>query len=335
MIERPSGDFIQWLRAFYYIAESGSVSGAAARMGLRQPAVTYLLQALERYLGSRLFVRGQRNMLLTQEGERLMERCIPLFELVREIRAEVGTDAEQHLRGEVSLTTIHAVGQTYLPERLAAFNQQHPQVSFRIVSATEINLVLGHVLGADMDMAIVPGDTFPPSLVARPLFASRLVLAVPRAWASERGWLFRRDAEGCLADFTQLNGLPFIRFVPSTRLSQLIAGELAHRRATPRTVITANNSTLLVQYARAGLGLTVLDDFTLSHHADLFDRYPLPGQAAHRVYHLVTRTNRYLPPQSSTFIRFLLEGEGRGEEAHQSHRTPATVASTTGSQGVE
>lgn len=307
MIERLSGDFIQWLRAFYYVAEQGSVSGAAAAMGLRQPAVTYLLQALERSLGSRLFVRSQKNMLLTQEGERLMERCIPLFELVREIRAEVGTDAERQLRGEISLTTIHAVGQIYLPTRIAAFSRQHPQVSFRVTSATEISLVLGHVLGADMDLAIVPGDNFPPSLVARPLFASRLVLAVPKICAEERGWVFKRDEDGCLADFSQLNGLPFIRFTPSTRLSQLIAGELAQRHATPHIVATANNSTLLVQYARAGLGLTILDDFTLSHHGERFDLYPLPGQAARRGYHLVTRTNRYLPPQSSAFIRFLLE----------------------------
>ena len=309
MIERPSGDFIQWMRAFYYIAESGGVSSAAERMGLRQPAVTYLLRSLEQYLGSRLFFRGQKPMRLTPEGERLMERCIPLFEMVREIRAEVGSAAEPSLRGEVSVATIHAVAQTYLPEVLAAFSREHPGVQFRTVSATEISLVLGHVLGADLDMAIVPGEQFPPSLVTRPLFTARLVLAVPKAWASERGWLFTRDACGHLADFSPLHDQPFIRFVPTTRLSQQITVELQRHNVTPRTVATANNSTLLVQYARAGLGMTILDDFALSTHADLFDQYPLPGSDALRVYHLLTRANRYLPPQSAAFARFLQEEE--------------------------
>ncbi len=310
MIERLSGDFIQWLRAFYYVESTGSVSGAAERMELRQPTVSYLLQALERDLGSRLFRRTGKTMRLTPEGEKLKVRCGLLFDLIREIRAEASQ--VDTLSGEISLATIHTVGQNYLADKLAAFSLLHPDVTFRIFSATEINVALSHILSSDLDMGVVPGGDFPPALTSQPLFSSRLVLAVSRRYSFERGWVFDVDEQGFLSDLLQINNLPFICFSSSTHIARYIEAELKRAGATPKIVATANNSTLLMEYAKAGLGLTILDDVTLSQCADQFTIYPLRWEKNVRTNHLVTRSSRYLPPQSVAFIEFLAQKETKG-----------------------
>lgn len=320
MIDRFSGDFIQWMRAFYFVAQCGGVSSAAERMGLRQPAVSHLVQALEKDLGVRLFLRGPRSMALTLEGEQLMERCLPLFELIREIKTEVGEAVREVLKGEIRVVTTHSVAQNYLPTRLSVFADQHSDVRFQVTGVAEMSMILGYVLGAEYDMGIVTGVGLPASLVCRPLFTSRLVLAVPKDMAVARGWQFQCDAQGWLTDLQQLNGVPFVRFTPTTAMGSYIDRELSHNKVTPRTVATVNTSTLLRQYMATGLGVAVTDEFSLENEgtmqtpqSDDFDRYPLPGDEALRQYYLITRAKRYLPPQAIAFMRYLLCEEGQFE----------------------
>lgn len=309
MIERPSGDFIQWLRAFYYVAKTGGVSSAAETMGLRQPAVSHLIHALETDLGVRLFVRGPRSMTPTMEGEQLMERCLTLFELIREIKTEVGETTREFLKGEIRVATTHSVAQNYLGSRLGDFMVKHEEVRFQVTGVAEISMVLGYVLGAEYDMGIATGSSFPSSLVARPLFASRLVLAVPKGLAQTRGWQFRCDPQGWLTDLRQLNGVPFVRFTPTTIMGGFIDHELARQHVTLRPVATVNTSTLLKRYMETGLGVTIIDEFSLAEDLEHFDRYPLPGDEALRIYSLVTRAKRYLPPQALAFMHALLAEE--------------------------
>lgn len=311
MIERPSGDFIQWLRAFYYVATCGGVSSAAVRMGLRQPAVSHLVRALENDLGVRLFLRGPRSMTLTLEGEQLMERCLTLFELIREIKAEVGEAVSELLKGEIRVVTSHSVSQNYLPSRLEGFVRRNKEVRFQVTGVAEMSMILGYVLGAEYDMGIVTSEVIPPSLVSRPLFASRLVLAVPKEVARERGWQFSCDAQGWFTDLRQLEGVPFIRFTPTTIMGSLIDRELARQQVTPRPVATVNTSTLLKRYMETGLGVTIIDEFSLAEDVECFHRYPLLGNEALRTYYLITRAKRYLPPQARAFMQYLLTEECR------------------------
>lgn len=314
MIDRLPGDFVQWLRGFYYTAKERSVSGAAGRMGLRQPAVSHLLRALENDLGVRLFERGPKTMELTDEGQQLMERCIQLFDLVREIKFEVGREEAQELKGTVSLVTTYSVAQNYLPGPLRAFNLHHPDVRFQVSGMAEVNQIVRLVLGGEIDLALAQAETVPEPLQARPLFTSRLVLVALRACARERGWVFTRDADGCLADMAELDGVPFIRFSPASGMTRYIETRLRASGVEPQYTATVNNSTLLKLYAQAGMGVTILDDFTLANDADFFDQYPLPGPENRRVYQLITRTKRYLPPQAKAFARFLQDwGNGAGQ----------------------
>jgi len=47
MIDEFSGDFLQWLRGFYYVAKTGSVSLAALEMGRNQPAISHQIKSNE------------------------------------------------------------------------------------------------------------------------------------------------------------------------------------------------------------------------------------------------------------------------------------------------
>src|SRR5215831_19221155 len=70
----------QQLRGFCYAAASGSISKAAKRMSLSQPAVTQQIQSLESEMSVTLFVRRGAKIKLTHDGELLFEMAMPLIE---------------------------------------------------------------------------------------------------------------------------------------------------------------------------------------------------------------------------------------------------------------
>ena len=66
---------IRQLRAFTAIAETGTFTAAAERVHVTQAAISMQIRQLERETGVRLFVRAPRRVLLTEAGEKLLERA--------------------------------------------------------------------------------------------------------------------------------------------------------------------------------------------------------------------------------------------------------------------
>lgn len=301
VIERFSGDFLQWLRGFYAVAESGNMSQAAESLGLRQPAVSYLVQCLETELGVQLFNRRNKSMELTEEGRQLREKAISMFELVKEIRSEVGSGKLEEYKGEISLSTTHSVAANILARPLARFHQLHPRTWFTLNSSGETSLTLDMVNSSAIDFGILARDEYPSTIEARLLFSSRLVL-VSRPEKS-----FGRDEQGFLRDVRELDGAPFVAFSSASVLNRVVHDELRKRNVTPAISATANNSAVILAYVQAGMGVTILEDFTVRNYQDVLDIYPLPGASALREYSLITRRRKHLPPQSAACIEMLFE----------------------------
>lgn len=77
------------LEYFVAVAESGSVTRAAARCAVSQPPLTRQIRALEDELHAQLFRRGPRGMALTREGERLLAHARSVLEMIRATRSVV------------------------------------------------------------------------------------------------------------------------------------------------------------------------------------------------------------------------------------------------------
>ena len=299
MIDSFNGNFLQWLRGFYAVAECGNMSQAAEKLGLKQPAVSYLVQSLETELGVQLFNRRSKSMELTAEGRLLHEKAITMFDLVKEIRCEVGCGTQTDYKGGISLSTTHSVAANIIASPLARFHQRYPKTRFILQSGGESSFTLELVNSSSIDFGIIAGKEFPSTIEARPLFLSRLVLV------SRPEKTFARDGQGFLQDPHELDGVPFVAFSSASTLSRVVTDELLKSGVSPSVAATANNSAVILSYVQAGMGVTILEDFTVRHCADSLDIYPLPGTGVLRQYSLITRRRRHLPPQSAACIDLL------------------------------
>ena len=129
MAERPLD--LGWMRIFAEIGKVGSLSSAAAALGLTQPAVSYQIRRLEEQLGISLLTRQHRGVQLTPEGQRLFEIVAKgvddIDQLARRLRSEVE-------RPSIRLHTDYAFSALWLIPRMHAFRLLYPEMDIQIVA---------------------------------------------------------------------------------------------------------------------------------------------------------------------------------------------------------
>ena len=170
------------LRVFAQVVESGSFSGASARLGLSATATSRHVAELEAHLQTRLLNRTTRRVSLTESGRAFYERGVQLLADLEEAELEAARAAVVP-RGTIKLTTSVNFGVRNVAPAIAAFVAAHPEVRFDVsLSDRVIDLV-----EEGFDLAIRIGSGGSESLVARKLGETRLVACASPAYLAAHG----------------------------------------------------------------------------------------------------------------------------------------------------
>ncbi len=204
---------ISQLRTLIHVAELGSLSKAADRLHIAQPALSRQISQLEKELGVRLFDRHGRGMVLTQEGEEVQRRAMRVITELAEIRpAVVGSNAS--LGGHISIGISASASNLLCESLVAAFRQTHPKATLRILTAYS-DYLLEWLQQGELDVAAVYLLNDPKSLTDRklpktvrvsPLLDETFLLVGPTASALSLG---------APVTFSKLEKLPLL--LPSVR----------------------------------------------------------------------------------------------------------------------
>ena len=91
---------VRVLRYFLAVAREESISGAAEYLHLTQPTLSRQLMDLEEELGKKLFVRGNRKIMLTEDGLLLRKRASEIMELVDKTESEF-RETDENIAGDI------------------------------------------------------------------------------------------------------------------------------------------------------------------------------------------------------------------------------------------
>lgn len=238
------------LLIFARVAEAGSFSRAAERIGLPKSTVSRRIAFLEEQLGERLMLRTTRRLTLTEFGLQLLEHA-------RQVAAEV--DAVKALSeyrqarpsGRLRVSMPNDFATVLLTDMLAAFIALHPAVSLELdLSPRRVDL-----LGENFDLAVRIGD-----LPDDTLLAARRIAVFPSGLYAAPTYLAERG-EPALPD--ELNSHDSLRLLGRNGEAAgwtLISGERRWEGAPPARLV-ANAPELLINLARAGAGIAAVPDY--------------------------------------------------------------------------
>jgi DNA-binding transcriptional LysR family regulator len=167
----PSGLDPDLLRAFAYIAEEGSFTRAAERVGRTQSAVSMQMQRLEAALGQRVLVRGKGGVVsLTPHGQYLLERAQQLLALNDAIWS---TFRAPPMHGTVRLGTPDDYALRYLPGVLKRFADTHPAVEVQVNCSSSCECI-EKLQAGELDLTLCSEGNEPPRWPADELWRGPL-----------------------------------------------------------------------------------------------------------------------------------------------------------------
>lgn len=240
---------IHKLEVFCIVAELGSVSRAAERLGIAQPVVSAHLKALAQKLGTLLTVRQGGQVRLTESGQRVHRWAQEVVSRTRELEREMA-ESKRGIVGKASVGASMTIGSYVLPALIVGFHNSYPkgEVSVRVTTPL---LVTDAVRAGDCDFAFTILDPRHDTvgLEVERVKNEQLVLV-----ASQRMPIGSR-----LQSPAELTELPFVSAqsgTPRRELEDYLLNRFGVRRE--RVEIEFGHAEALKQAVRAGAGAAFL-----------------------------------------------------------------------------
>lgn len=298
MLQEFGGDFIQWLRGFYYTATCGNMTAAMKEMHRNQSALTYQIKSLEKEFGVKLFSGSKNNRVLTEEGKLLLTRASQLFSFIKELREQL-INLPTDIRGELRISAMFSFYNHILPQLVERFVKCHQEVQLRLHSSLMENKLFEDVSSGKVDIGIVASNRIPDEFSTVPLFSSDLALITPRHIWPENG-------EPTL-DF--ISTLPLGATSPKSSLWLNISmqSEQYGYKLKPKHII--DHQDCLLHCVSSGICSTILDSFVVDDFQKLpyLNIFPLRHIFRPRQYYSVMLKNTpYHYPQVKAFFAFLM-----------------------------
>lgn len=175
-------DKLRAMQVFVHIVEAGSLTGAAAVLGMSGPAVVRSLAALESAIGVRLLQRTTRRSSLSDEGREYYERCKRVLAAVDEADTSMSARrSEPH--GRLRITAPATYGRMHVAPIVNAFIAKYPAVEVDLLLLDRVVDLIEEGLDAAVRIGELPDST----LVARALGETRRVVCAAPAYLRRAG----------------------------------------------------------------------------------------------------------------------------------------------------
>lgn len=238
---------IRQLTALVTVADAGSVTAAARVLRMVQPAVTRQIRTLEVELGVPLFNRTRQGMVLTADGELLVERARRALAELERARLEIGPAAGQ-VTGAVGVGLLDSVADIIAPPLAASVAREYPGIELRILTAYSGHLQQWLDVG-DIDLSLLYNLTPGSSVTVIPLLREKLwAVAPPDAGLSPV----------VPVSWERLLRQPLVLPVPGHGLRTLIDQGRSSVPGQPHIAVQVNSMNLQKRLVLAGQGWTVL-----------------------------------------------------------------------------
>jgi len=295
---------LQQVRTFVTVVELGTVSKAAARLRIAQPALSRQIGSLEQDLGLVLFDRVGRRLVLTGAGEQLLADCRGLLGYA----SAIGERAQQLRLGDTGVLKVAASPQfieSVISGFLHKFSARFPKVQVKLIEAIAWSDTLGMLergeihLGQNLLRAVPPGD---PHFANHPLEMIDLLAACPQSLKPQSVQLGKSGT----IEIARLAGFPLLvldtsfvsrRIFDATCSLAGIEANIVFESRTPHTVLAM---------AERGNGVAIVPS------AVQVDRYRLrvvrvtyQGNALREPLAIFWDKRRPLPAYATGFCRML------------------------------
>ena len=297
---------LSYLEHFVAVADAGSMTLAARRLHVSQPTLSRQIRVLERSLGVQLFDRIGRRIVLAADGRELLARSRRLLteaESFRERAAALGGGKGGILRVGATPQFLEAS----MPQVLALYQRQHPDVEIRLVEDGAGPLIRGVEQG-DLHLAI-GALRFIESLDSALLYPLRVLAVMSRQ--------HRLASRRTLAVSDVLRDV-LLMLAPGFQTRQLFEDACQGARSEPRVLLESRSPQSLIALAAAGHGIAIVPSVVALNRSGIaVAGLVRNGRPLGMWARVVWDPRRHFPLYGERFVRVLVDYTWRSYPGHR------------------
>lgn len=297
---------LRHVRTFVTVAEIGTVSKAAERLHVAQPALSRQIANLEDELGLKLFDRVGRRLMLTSEGERLLNDCRGLLNYAR----AVGEQAQVLRRGDVGVLRVSAsphLIEGIFPDFLRHYAARYPNVQVRLVDVAAGGEALAMLERGEIHLvqtivrAIAPDEQ---RFASHPLAPMQMLAAChPK---------LKLGTDGSV-EIGRLAPYPLLQATPDFAMRRNFDAACRLAGFTPNNVLESRAPHALLAMAEAGHGVAIIPSALRLHRYKVrVLRVTFRGKALSEPLTMLSDKRRPLPAYAKVFCEMLAEHVRKG-----------------------
>ncbi|MCA0385753.1 MAG: LysR family transcriptional regulator [Firmicutes bacterium] len=288
---------LHYLKLFHYIATEGSLSKAAERLYISQPALSMQIKKFEQDIGLKLFDKEGNRNVLNENGKVLFKYTQRLFKIIIEAENEL-LNASDHISGTVLIGGSNSAGTYILPRIIGEFKKQFPSVTVNL-HVSDTREIAQLVAENKLDFAVNGGDgPYGNAIISELLMTDELLLiASPE---SQIARLYDIQPEN-------LENIPIITHEHHSQLYTHTERIINQFKIKTSISMTLGSIDAIKQAVEADLGVSFIPKTALRfelHAGVLVDirigkhHFPYPQC-------LIYNKNRYLSPATKEFMRLV------------------------------
>ncbi|WP_136442072.1 LysR family transcriptional regulator [Pacificoceanicola onchidii] len=287
------------LQAFHAIIETGTVTAAAAQLGISQPGLSNLLAQLEREVRFRLFERQRGRLVPTPEAEVLYREVETVVRGLDHV-AQAVTDLQNKQAGQLQIASQHSISFGYMPRLIARFAADRPDMAITFQSQYSSKI-----------QEWVASGLFEIGVCERPLLHDAFNV---HAFHIETRIALPLDHPLTVYDVLTpeiLDNTPFIVMGPDHMTHRRLRAAFAEAGATLNARVHSHLFRNLLGFVREGMGVALLDPFALEEEGDgRFTSRPFAPRILMDMV-VITSKARPLSTVGRAFLDLLLDDLGK------------------------
>ena len=279
------------------IADTGSMTKASRKLFLTQPSLSHQLKEIETRLGTRLFLRINKSMVLTPQGRRMLDAGEEILTKVSDLEGQLTADNNAR---PLRITTQCYTCYHWLPSLMRKFQVQAPETEIEIVTEAMSNpiefLLKGHI-----DLAVTNNLKATRGIRFEKLFDDEQVVLVPAKHPLARKKVIQPS------DFANE---PYVIYKEDISKDYFARNILLPRGIQVGKVLKMQLTEARVELVKAGMGIAVLSRWLVRpfvRESNSIKLLPIGKRGFYRTWHVATIDQKKNDPMVRQFATFLKE----------------------------
>ncbi|MDD3174815.1 MAG: LysR family transcriptional regulator [Herbinix sp.] len=283
---------LRHMKIFVSVCREKSITLAAKKLYISQPAVSNAIKELESYYGAPLFDRISKKIYLTEVGKTVYHYALHINSLFEELESSLkSSESIGHLKIGSSIT----IGTHLLPDYIKDFSTRFPNTQTH-VTIDSSDVIEKLVLENELDFALIEGIVHSENIISKDFIKDELIVI-----CDLENSLLKKES----VSIDDLSSQHFLMRERNSGTRELAESILSLHNISLHPLWESSSTEAIIRGVSKGIGISILPLQLVQDYIDKNNvvRVNVNGLKFNRQYHIIYHKNKYLTPAAIEFMK--------------------------------